>query len=134
MSNFAETLAYVQDWARRTDQILLNQFDRYGIGVTDELAASVRSKVYELAGEQIRYDLSFLVSGRFRDMNVGRPRAIETRDLAREQLQARGYTDRKPAKWYSKPFYGRLNALSGVVSASLVEKAIKVVSVLRNSE
>ena len=134
MAGFTETLAYVQEWADRTDQILLDQLARKDIGITDELRTSVRSKVHQLAGEQIRFDLSFLSYGRYRDMGAGRPaEKIESRGATAARLHAASLKGRKPAKWYSRPFYGRLHALSGVVSTSVVEQAIAAVRLVQES-
>jgi hypothetical protein len=131
-SSFSEVFQVVQEWATRTDQILLQQMKAMGIGITDELFASVRNRVYQQAGAQIGYDLSFLMRGRYRDMGAGRRRKIESiqsnGDIIRGQKKGR-----KPKKWYSRAFYGRLSALNGVVSAKLSEQAIAaIVNPLKN--
>lgn len=148
-----EVYALVADWARRNDRILRDQIKKLGIGVHEELYPSIVSKTYELAAAEIGMDLSFLTHGRFRDMGVGRGTQPGARDLtiggivAKVESQDRNgriirrergpggrfkkgeekSKPRKPAKWYSRAFYGRLTALQGAVSGKMVEKAIAAV-------
>lgn len=152
-SAVAEVYALVADWARRNDKILQAQITKLGIGVHEELYPSVVSKAYELAAGEVGMDLSFLTHGRFRDMGVGRGTKPGARDLSiaaaitkvesqdtngrviRRQRGAGGRfkkgpqqpKGRKPAKWYSRAFFGRLNALQGALSAKTCEKAIAAV-------
>ena len=152
-SAVAEVYALVADWARRNDKILQDQLKKLGIGVHEELYPSVVSKAYELAAAEVGVDLSFLTYGRFRDMGVGRGSRPEARDLSiggiihkvesqdtngriirrergvggrfkKSKEQPKG---RKPAKWYSRAFYGRLNALQGALSAKTCEKAVAAI-------
>ncbi|MGI4865452.1 MAG: hypothetical protein ACRYFZ_16130 [Janthinobacterium lividum] len=148
-----EVYALVADWARRNDKILRDQITKLGIGVHEELYPSVVSKAYELAAGEVGMDLSFLTHGRFRDMGVGRGTRPGARDLSiggiiagvesqdrngrlirrergkggRFQKSKEQPKGRKPAKWYSRAFFGRLNALQGALSAKTVEKAIAAV-------
>jgi hypothetical protein len=148
-----EVYALVADWARRNDRILRDQIKKLGIGVNEELYPSVSSKTYELAAAEVGVDLSFLTHGRFRDMGVGRGTRPGARDLSiggiiakvesqdrngqyirRERGKGGRFKKskeqpkvRKPAKWYSRAFYGRLAALSGAISGKTVEKAIAAV-------
>lgn len=148
-----EVYALVADWARRNDRILRDQIKKLGIGVHEELYPSVVSKTYELAAAEVGMDLSFLTHGRFRDMGVGRGTrpgardltiggiiaAVESQDrngrlIRRERGKGGRFKKapeqpkpRKPAKWYSRAFYGRLTALSGAISGKMVEKAIAAV-------
>ncbi len=153
-----EVYALVADWARRNDKILQNQITKLGIGVNDELYPSVVSKAYQLAAAEVGVDLSFLTYGRFRDMGVGRGTTPGARDLTiggivaavesqdrngrlirrergpggrfkKSKEQPKG---RKPAKWYSRAFYGRLTALSGAISGKMVEKAIAAVRAVKD--
>ena len=152
-SGVQEVYALVADWARRTDQILRDQLKKMGVGVSEELHQAISSKTYELAAAEVGMDLSFLTYGRFRDMGVGRGTRPEARDLtiggivAKVESQDRngqlirrqrgaggrfvkgaaGPKGRKPAKWYSRAFYGRLTALSGAISGKTVEQAIRAV-------
>jgi hypothetical protein len=152
-STVKEVYALVADWARRNDKILHDQIKKLGIGVHEELYPSVVSKTYELAAAEVGMDLSFLTYGRFRDMGVGRGTRPGARDLTiggiiakvesqdrngRLSRRERGKGGRfqkgpeqpkvrKPAKWYSRAFYGRLNALQGAISGKMVEKAIAAV-------
>ncbi|MGI4870452.1 MAG: hypothetical protein ACRYFX_04650 [Janthinobacterium lividum] len=148
-----EVYALVADWARRNDKILRDQLKKLGVGVSEELFQAISSKTYELAAAEVGMDLSFLTYGRFRDMGVGRGSRDEARDLSiggiihkvesqdtngrliRRERGAGGRfkkgkeqpKGRKPAKWYSRAFYGRLTALQGAISGKTVEQAIRAV-------
>lgn len=128
-----EIQSYVQSWADRTDQVLLMTMKRLGVGITEELFKSVQSKVYAKASEMIGYDLGFLTYGRFRDMNVGRGRGkdlslkFESTTTNREIIQGKNRKSTKSAKWYSKPFYGRLNALEGAIGIQMMEQSVRAV-------
>lgn len=152
-TNFSEVMQLVQRWANRVDGILDKEFDKLDIGVNDELRPSVRSKVYEMAGSMVGYDLSFLSSGRFVDIGAGKGNGRGQRDLSVGGIVAlvessdtngriirRGRNKsgqfsksapvkkgRKAKKWYSRAFYGQLNRLQGVVSASMVEQAVQII-------
>lgn len=130
---FHEVKAFVDQWADRTDELLLQMLRRYNVGVTEDLYNSVRSKVYERSSALIGYDLTFLLHGRFRDMSAGRGRGkdkslkLESSTTNREIIRSRGRSKIKPAKWYSKPFYGRLNMLQGVLGIKAMEQSIRTV-------
>lgn len=130
---FEEVKAYVDQWADRTDQVLLQMLRRYDVGITEDLYNSVRSRVYALSSALIGYDLSFLLRGRYRDMGAGRGRGkdksvkLESSTTNREIIRSRGRTKLKPAPWFSKPFYGRLNMLQGVIGMKAMEQSIQVV-------
>ena len=152
-SGVAEVYALVAEWERRTVQILRGKLKELNIGMNEELFPSVLGKTYELAAAEVGMDLSFLTHGRFRDMGVGRGSGPEARDLsiggiiAKVESQdtngqllnrkrgkggrfvkvAKEKKGRTPAKWYSRAFYGRLNALMGAVSSKMVEKAVQSV-------
>lgn len=129
----SEVRSYVQDWADYTDRLLLQMMKRYGIGITEELYKSLRSQVYQRAGDMIGYDLSFLTYGRFRDMNVGKSRGkslsfkLESTATNREIIQGRKRKRLKSGKWYSRPFYGRLNALEGAIGIQMMEQCVQSV-------
>ena len=129
----SEVKSYVQGWADYTDRLLLQMLRRYDVGISEELYHSVRSQVYQRAGDMIGYDLAFLTYGRFRDMNVGRGRGknislkLESTTTNRDIIQGRQRKRIKPAKWYARPFYGRLNALEGAIGIRLMEQCIQTV-------
>ena len=123
----------VQEWAARTDQILHAQLKAMGIGISDELFNSLRNRVYQQAGATIGYDLSFLMRGRYRDMGAGRRRKIESIHSNGDIIRGQKKGGRRPKKWYSRAFYGRLSALNGVVSARIAEQAISaIINPLKN--
>lgn len=129
----SEVQTFVQQWADQTDQVLQQMLRRYDVGITEDLYKSIRHRVYLQAGELIGYDLSFLLHGRFRDMSAGRGRGkdlalrLESSSSNREIIRSRGRKRIKPAKWYSRPFYGRLNMLQGVIGMQIMEQAIRSV-------
>lgn len=118
-SNIADVLQLTQSWADKTKQVLESQLRQKGIGITEELFNSLSFRVFQQAGDIIQFDLSFMQRGRFRDMGAGRERKVETMETNRKIAGGR-----KPAKWYSRPFYGRLNALQGAVGFKVMEQAI----------
>ncbi|MBC6698090.1 hypothetical protein [Hymenobacter sp. BT190] len=149
-TNTSEVLQVVQQWAKRLEGILDQEFDKLGIGQNDDLRPSVRHKVYQMAGDMIGYDLSFLGYGRFVDIGTGKGNGRAERDLSvggiltklesqdtngrilkrrrgkggQFKKNKREKKGRKPKKWYSRAFYGQLNRLMGVVSATMVESAV----------
>ncbi|RNI27674.1 hypothetical protein EFA69_16275 [Rufibacter immobilis] len=133
MSQLIDVFELVEEWADRTDRILKEQMKRLKVGEKGggdkELFFSLRSNVYAKYGDKVQMDLSFIEHGRFRDMGAGsgKKAKIETMagNLALATASARKRKGRKPAKWYSKPFYGRLNALLGVVSGEVQEVIIE---------
>lgn len=132
MNNYTLNLLLVSDWAKRNDIRLKSEIKRLNIGVSDELYSSVKSKVVEKALSLIEYNLSFNEYGRFRDMGAGRKK-IESQQGNGDLIQKKYFYGnkkqelRKPKKWYSKTFYGRLYALQGVLGASISEQAISAV-------
>lgn len=132
-STVAELFEVLAEWGRRTDLVLRAEIGKLGIGVTEELLASVRYRVFqEAAGAG--YDLSFLDYGRFVDMGVGRGHGMDAK-IERQKtnaalIRSQRKKERKPKKWYSRAFYGRLNTLNGVVSGAMVERAVKAVQQL----
>jgi hypothetical protein len=75
----------------------------------------------------IEANFSFLKEGRFVDMGAGRGSKIESQKGNREIITGKARKTRKPKKWYSRPFYGRLYALQGVMGANISEQAISAV-------
>jgi hypothetical protein len=129
MATFDDVLDFTRSWANRTDQILKDQLREKKIGVTKDLFQSLRHKVYQKAGDQIGADFSFLTYGRFRDMGAGSGSKASVIEQIRTngdiiQQKSKG---RKPARWYSRPFYGRIHALMGAVGYAISEQAVRAV-------
>jgi hypothetical protein len=128
---FEEIKAYVEEWAERTDQALLERLRYYKVGITQDLYNSVRSQVYKKAFSMLQYDLKFLYYGRFRDISTGRGRGkslfykLESTATNRQIIENTGKRKIKPAPWYSKTFYARLNALEGVIGLRAMEQLIR---------
>lgn len=117
-------LDLADEWAKRTDALLHANLKKLNIGITDELYSSLQHQVYQKGADIVGIDISFLLRGRFVDMGAGagyKKGAFEGIQSNREKLT------RKPKKWYSKTFYGRLNALMGVTGASVSETAVQAI-------
>ncbi len=133
MSQLIEVLELVQAWADRNNKILRSEMRKLKVGEKGkgdkELFFSLRNNVYANAGDTIQMDLSFMTHGRFRDMGAGSKSKIESQASNREiALNPTGKSKgRTPAKWYSKPFYGRLNALMGIVSGQIQETIVETI-------
>ena len=136
-----EVLQFVRDWASRTDKAVLKELDRLGVGVTDDLKHSVKSKVLELGAARLGIEMAFLDYGRLVDMGAGpgsvkRGRTptvasivlkIENAATNRQLLTGKKQRKvRRPKKFYSRTVYARFNALLGIISGSLVEQALKL--------
>lgn len=117
-----EVFKLVVGWADRTDWLLEQNLNKKDIGVSDALRRSKSNKVRELTNGIIEAEFTMLARGRFVDMGAGRPRKVESRDTNRDLL-----SERKPKKWFNRTFYGRLNALQGIVGASMQETALNAV-------
>lgn len=122
MSNLIDQIeAIATRWTRINERIFARALNRLGVGITDELKQSIRSEVRK-ATDQVVAEHQFLVRGRFRDMGAGRGTKANSRS---RNLADGRQSKRKPAKWYSRPFYGRLNDLYGVVGAQVSEQIIE---------
>src|SRR5690606_33018861 len=104
------------NWTERTEMILRLQMRKHKIKRSGALEGSLSSHVKAIADGMIESQVEFLVRGRFVDMGVGRSLKFESRqtnaDLIREKS---GGKPRKPKQWYSRAYYGRINALQGIL-------------------
>lgn len=119
-----ETLQVLTDWFRRTEYVLDREIVRWKLQDTTELQRSLRQQVKQRSAEMLEGELEFLVRGRFQDMGAGRGSrrsGFETRDGNRELLSP---SKRKPKRWYSRTFWGRINDLQGVLGYRMMESAI----------
>ncbi len=124
-----EVEALASDWMRRNDEVLKKELRKLKVGITDELYQVIRSTMHQKASAMLQVDLNFFTYGRFRDMGAGRKAKIESSENKKELYKAKNPKGgRKPAKWYSRPFYGRLHALNGVLSAKIIEQSIQAVT------
>ena len=112
----------IRNWMSRTELIFNREMDRLRIGESEDLRQSLRHKVMQQSQSMIVGEFQFLVRGRFVDMGAGKgSKKIETREGNSALL---GGSRRKPKKWYSRAFYGRLNDLQGVIGYRMMESAI----------
>ena len=119
-------LKLLTDWTARTELVLRLQKKRLGVDDTNELDKSLSGRVRQQADAMLESELAFLVRGRMVDMGAGRARKIESRDTNAQLIQGKSNT-RKPKKWYSRAFYGRINDLQGIIGFQLMESAIRAV-------
>jgi hypothetical protein len=118
-----ETFKVLTDWTARTEYILRLEKRKLDVDDTHELDNSLDSKVERAGNDMLKSEIGFLVRGRFVDMGAGRKSSkIETRDGNARLLKVR-----KPKKWYSRAFWGRINDLQGVLGFKLMEAAIRSV-------
>lgn len=135
--------ALAQDWSKRTNKAMQDEYRRLGIGVTNELYTSIENSTTR-TGDTIQLAQMFRLYGRYVDMGAGpgsptyRVKAsvagavakVESRESNRRRLTEQR-TMRKPKKFYSIPYYGRLNALMGLVSGKMQESALDITNELR---
>ncbi|SFD00708.1 hypothetical protein SAMN05421780_11911 [Flexibacter flexilis DSM 6793] len=125
-TNFFAVYALVQDWANRTARVLREQIKQKKVKHTDELLHSIAVEVAQKEAGVIEASFSFKLYGRFVDMGAGRRPVIESAQTNREVWQAKS-KGRKPKKWYSRPYYGRVHVLNAVVSSKVAEQAVNTV-------
>lgn len=116
-----ETLQVLTDWFTRTELVLRREKNRLKVDDTKDLDQSLRNQVHQKSNSILEGELEFLVRGRFVDMGAGRKRKIETREGNASLLKLK---PRKPKKWYSRAFWGRLNDLQGILGYKLMEASI----------
>lgn len=120
-----ETLQLLTRWTERTNFLLRRQREVLGVNNDGPLSKSQKYQVRQLSNAMLESQTEFLVRGRFVDMGAGRRSTkIETRDGNGRLLGGKG---RKPKKWYSRTFWGRLNDLQGALGFRLMEDAINAV-------
>jgi hypothetical protein len=108
---------------RRTQLIFHREITRLNIGETSQLDQSIEQEVNRKGETMLEGAFEFLMRGRFVDMGAGRgSRKLETREGNRMLLQkGKG---RRPKKWYSRAFWGRLNDLQGILGYRMMEASI----------
>lgn len=141
----ADVLQFVRDWSKRTDDRVISEIRRLGIGVTKDLKNSVKSKVLELGAARIGIEMRFLDYGRLVDMGAGpgsvdrreadlrRIIAVESPASNRALLTGKKKKVRRAKKFYSKTVYARFNALLGIIDGTLVEEAVSIVRQLQTT-
>lgn len=118
-----ETLDILTRWTERTNFLMRRQREVLGVNNDGPLSKSQKYRVRQLSNAVLESETEFLVRGRFVDMGAGRRSSkIETREGNAQKLKVR-----RPKKWYSKTFWGRLNDLQGVLGYRLMEDAINSV-------
>jgi hypothetical protein len=118
-----ETLEVLTQWMKRTEVIFHRELTRLRIGETTQLQKSITQELQQKSDSMLEGAFEFLMRGRFVDMGAGRgSRKLETREGNRMLLQkGKG---RRPKKWYSRAFWGRLNDLQGIMGYRMMEACI----------
>ncbi len=118
-----DLLPILTSWTERTLYILRLEKRKLDVDDTKALDASLDGKAIQASNEKLHSEIEFLLRGRFVDMGAGRKSSkIETRDGNARKLKLR-----RPKKWYSRAFWGRINDLQGVFGFKLMEAAIRSV-------
>ena len=112
-------------WLERTGQVLDGEIDRLDVKDSKELKKSLKFRLFRISADVIGGEISFLIRGRFVDMGAGRKKKVdafsEREDFGRRRRKQIG---RKPKKWYSPAFFGRINDLQGALGFQLMEQAL----------
>lgn len=112
-SRFRTLYEVVHRWQRGTKRVLLQEIFDKRVQDTFKLEDSLSGSTTFISPNIIA-DISFLMHGRFVDMNVGRGRPIgHTRVMSKARL--------KDKKWYSPAYYGRLSKLHAAIGYTLIE-------------
>ncbi|AWW31827.1 hypothetical protein DN752_17755 [Echinicola strongylocentroti] len=119
-----EVLNILTNWTKRTEMMLRIEKKRLKVDDTEKLDRSLDHQVSQKANDLLEAELEFLVRGRFVDMGAGRARKIESTETNAQLLKIK---KRRPKKWYSRTFYGRINDLQGILGYTLMEAAINSV-------
>lgn len=109
-------------WMERTEKVLISEIDAKDVKQTEALKKGLKHIIRKEGQGLIRGEILFLQRGRFVDMGAGRKKAIEAFEGKRKS------TGRKPKKWYSPAFYGRLNDLLGAIGIQFSEEAMEAIS------
>ena len=118
-----EVQAYVEDWAKSVETVLIRKLDSYKIGHSGRLRASIMTEVFRQAEGTIGVKLYFERYGRFIDMGVGRGKSLSTREGFREQHDAR--KQRVPKPWYSRTYFAKVRQLNDVLAMKLTEEVVE---------
>ncbi len=110
----SEHSGIVNRWLKRTQEVLLLELERKNVKDTQALKRSIQTRMSE-EGPFIRAEIAFLTRGRFVDMGAGRKAKVQA------------LSKRKPKKWYSPAFYGRLNMLQGALGLQMMEEAVSAI-------
>ncbi len=123
-----EILDLLTRWTDRTLLILEREIERWRINDSGDLKRSLESEVRKKSAEILESQIEFLVRGRFVDMGAGRgQRANGIESRAGNRALASASAGRKPKRWYSRAFWGRLNDLQGALGYSLMESSIQTI-------
>jgi hypothetical protein len=118
-----EAESIFRKWLDKTIEAL--EYERIKLKVQDskDLKDSLRSTVMQVAEGELGGQIHFLTRGRFVDAGKGRQRKVSALDYS--ATSERRIKQRKPKKWYSRTFYGKLNDLQGAVGIRLMERSLE---------
>ncbi len=126
MENNPEVDRLFERWIDRTIEIHHEELTKLGVGDTEDLRRSVQKHFRRMGDGYLEGGMTFLKRGRFVDMGSGRgySHGRRTGGNSFDMDEPRTGKIRKPKKWYSKVFYGRLNDLQGALGFKLMEEAV----------
>ena len=122
-------LKFAQNWAKRTEEILLQEIDRLDVRDTDALREGLNSIVKQEANKTI-IELRFKKYGRYVDIGIKSKK--QTREKLVNELLGKRRTNKQndnAKKWYSPVWYGRVSKLYAAIGFDLVEKIIRTKTV-----
>ncbi|REE01106.1 hypothetical protein [Marinoscillum furvescens] len=107
----------------KTEGLLIQQLVRQGIGVTHELRKQLHQELRSKGEGYLEGEFTMLTYGRYVDMGVGRGKSLGMSTRGSLDLD-KGRKARKPKKWYSKTFYGRLYDLYGAIGYQISQEVL----------
>lgn len=110
-------------WLDKTEGLLIQQLSKKKIGVTHELRKQMHKDLRARGMGYLEGEISMLTRGRYVDMGVGRGHSLSGSSRGSFDLDS-GRKGRKPKKWYSRTFYGRLHDLYGAIGYELAEQTL----------
>lgn len=126
VAKFKEVRAFLENFQEKNKAILLREMKKQGIGQSEDLYRKLSVAMEEKTVGLFHLELVMLRRGRFVDMGVGRGVPIEKVKAPRQRSRG-AKRKRRAKKFYSKPFYGRLNDLQGAVGYKMMEEAQQIV-------
>lgn len=115
----------MKTWTRRTFEIFQSNQQKLQIGQSMDLYHSLKHKTRKTKADEIIGSFGFLERGRFSDMGVGKGTKFSQAGKSNRDSYSKG--GRKPKKWYSRAFFGRLNALQGAIGFTFMERSISAI-------
>lgn len=122
-----QVLQEFKTWLEITEQKLIENAKAADLEKTKDLIGSIRAQVDSARGTRLEGSIAQLVRGRFRDMGERKIKA-DRKGLTtnRRKLTDMKRRQKKHKSWYSRTFYGRLNALLGILGMTVANEALEI--------